>query len=151
MLRHGYYVQQVDGSIRHSVISVFLAPVFVAFGKLRPCRRKLRIPTPSVLHSRKCVRYAGTSTGSMCLQFGTSSGGKEVTKELQLYKSTFPNRSEPTLHTSPPWSGRDRRACMGPQYFTFPTFSTYIVWNMCRCLHSRWLLAPRCPSTALYP
>jgi len=27
-----------------------------------------------------------------------------------------------TLHTSPPWSGRDRSACMGPQYFTFPTY-----------------------------
>ena len=26
-----------------------------------------------------------------------------------------------TLHTSPPWSGRDRRVCMDPQYFTFPT------------------------------
>jgi len=32
------------------------------------------------------VRYSGTWTGSICLQFGTSSDGKEVNKELQLYK-----------------------------------------------------------------
>jgi len=56
-----------------------------------------------------------------------------------------------TLHTSPPWSVRDRRVCMGPQYFTFPTFSTYFVGSWCRLVRSRWLPAPHCPATALYP
>jgi len=53
-----------------------------------------------------------------------------------VYKSTFLNQ---TLHTSPPWSGRDRAVCMGPQYFTFPTFSTYFVGSGCRFVRSRWL------------
>jgi len=56
-----------------------------------------------------------------------------------------------TLHTSPPCSGRDRRACMGPQYFTFPNVSTYFVGSGCRLLHSSWLPAPHYPATALYP
>jgi len=41
-----------------------------------------------------------------------------------------------TLHTSPPWSGRDRRVCMDPQYFTFPTFSTYFVVSGCQFVPS---------------
>jgi len=56
-----------------------------------------------------------------------------------------------TLHTSPPWSGRDRRVCMDPQYFTFPTFSTYFVGSVCRFVRSRWMPAPHYPATALYP
>jgi hypothetical protein len=55
------------------------------------------------------------------------------------------------LHTSPPWSGRDRRVCMGPKYFTFPTFSIYFVGNGCRFVRSRWLPAPHFAATALYP
>jgi hypothetical protein len=47
-----------------------------------------------------------------------------------------------TLHTSPPWSGEGRRVCMNPQYFNFPTFSTYFVVSGCRFLHGRWLPAP---------
>jgi hypothetical protein len=43
-----------------------------------------------------------------------------------LYKSTFLNHLKQTLHTFPPWSGRDRRVCMGPQYFTFPTSSNIL-------------------------
>ena len=50
-----------------------------------------------------------------------------------------------TLHTSPPSSGRDRRACMGPQYFTFPTFSAYFVGSGCPLLRSTWLSAPHYP------
>jgi len=79
---HGYYVQPGGGAIRHSVISLILTPVFVAYRKSRPCRRQLRVPTPSVSQSRKCVRYDGTWAGSVYLQFGTSSDAKEVTKEL---------------------------------------------------------------------
>jgi len=56
-----------------------------------------------------------------------------------------------TLHTTHPWSGRDRRVCMGPQYFTFPTFSTYFVGSGCRFVRSRWLPAPHCTATALHP
>ena len=56
-----------------------------------------------------------------------------------------------TSHTSPPWSGRDRRVWMGPQYFTFPTFSTYFVVSWCRSVHSSWLPSPHCTTTALYP
>ena len=52
-----------------------------------------------------------------------------------------------TLHTSPPWSGRDRRGCIGPQYFTFPIFSTYFVGSGCRFVHSRWLPVPHCTAT----
>jgi len=56
-----------------------------------------------------------------------------------------------TLHTSPPRSGRDRKVCMGPQYFTFPTFSTYFVEIGCPCLCSSRLPAPHCTAAALYP
>jgi hypothetical protein len=56
-----------------------------------------------------------------------------------------------TLHTSPPWSGGSRRVCMDPQYFNFPTFSTYFVGSECRFVRSRWLPAPHFPATALYP
>jgi hypothetical protein len=55
-----------------------------------------------------------------------------------------------TLHTSPPWSGRDRGVCMGPQYFTFPTFLAYFVGSRCQFLRSSWLPAPHYPATALY-
>jgi hypothetical protein len=107
--RHRYHVLPGGGAIRHSVISLILVPVFVAYRKSRRCGQHLCVPNPSVLHSRKCVRYAGTRTGSMCLQFGTSSGTKELTKELQLYKSTFPNRLERNFAHITPWSVRDRR------------------------------------------
>jgi hypothetical protein len=47
-----FYVQPGDGAIRHSVISLILAPVSVTYRKSRPCRRQLRVPTASVLHCR---------------------------------------------------------------------------------------------------
>jgi len=50
--RHGYYVQPGGGAIHHSVISLIPARVFVAYWKSRPCRRQLRVPTPSLLQSR---------------------------------------------------------------------------------------------------
>jgi len=56
-----------------------------------------------------------------------------------------------TLHTSPPWSGRDHRVCMGPQYFIFTAFSTYFVVSGCQFVHSRWLPAPHCTAAVLYP
>jgi hypothetical protein len=54
-----------------------------------------------------------------------------------------------TLHTSPPWSGRYRRVCMGPQYLNFPTFSAYFVWNGWRFTRSLWLPAPHYPAPRL--
>jgi len=53
-----------------------------------------------------------------------------------------------TLHTSPPWSGRDRRVCMGPQY---STFSTYFAGSRRRFIHTGWRPSPRYTATALYP
>ena len=35
-----------------------------------------------------------------------------------LYKFTFLNRSEPNFPHVSPWSGRDRRVCMGPKFLT---------------------------------
>jgi hypothetical protein len=55
-----------------------------------------------------------------------------------------------TLHTSPPWSGRDRRVRMDSQYSTFPTFSTSSVASVCPMLRRRWLPAAGAPSKALY-
>jgi len=68
-----------------------------------------------------------------------------------LYKSTFLNRSEPNFAHISPVVWKRPRVCMGPQYFTFPTFSTYFVGSGCRFLGSRWLPAPHCTATALYP
>jgi len=39
---------------------------------------------------------------------------------------------------------------MNPQYFNFPTFSTYFVGSECRFLRNRWLPVPISPATALY-
>jgi len=70
-----------------------------------------------------------------------------------LYKFTshFWINLNQTLHTSPPWSGRDRTICMDPQYFTFSTFSTSSIGSECRILVRRWLLAQESSATALYP
>jgi len=46
-----------------------------------------------------------------------------------------------TLHTSPPWSGRDRRVCMVQKCLTFSTFLTFSVGSECRILGTKWLLA----------
>ena len=50
-----------------------------------------------------------------------------------------------TLHTYPPWSGEGRRVRMDPQYFNFPTFSTYFVGSECRFVLRRWLSARGSP------
>ena len=34
-----------------------------------------------------------------------------------------------TLHTSPPWSGRDRRVCMDPKFLTSSTFWALLLWG----------------------
>jgi hypothetical protein len=67
-----------------------------------------------------------------------------------LYKTTFLNRSEPNF-AHIPWSAWGRTVCMDPQYFNFPTFSTYFVGSDCQFLRSSWLSAPHSPATALYP
>jgi len=65
-----------------------------------------------------------------------------IRMNVRLYRiqiHIWPDRNQ-TLHTSPPWSGTDRRVCMGPQYFTFPTVSTYFVGSVCesRAAASSW-------------
>jgi len=46
-----------------------------------------------------------------------------------------------TLHTSLPWSGRDRRICMVRKCLTFSTFLTFFVGSECRILGMKWLPA----------
>jgi len=46
-----------------------------------------------------------------------------------------------TLHTSPPWSGRDRRVWMVRKYLTFSIFFTIFVGSECRILSTKWLPA----------
>jgi hypothetical protein len=64
-------------------------------------------------------------------------------------KSHFWTNLNQTLHTSPPWSGRDRRVCMDPRRLTFSTFLIYFVASECRFHDRRWL--PAQESSALYP
>jgi hypothetical protein len=40
---------------------------------------------------------------------------------------TDPNQ---TLHTSPPWSGRDRRVCTNPKFSTSSTFWALFLWGL---------------------
>ena len=63
-----------------------------------------------------------------------------------LYKFTFLNQ---TLHTSPPWSGRDRRVCMGLKFLTSSTFwalfslgATAESWAQDGCRCDRFLRYP---------
>jgi hypothetical protein len=46
-----------------------------------------------------------------------------------------------TLHTYPPWSGRDCRVCMVWKCLTFSTFLTFFVGSGCRILSTKWLPA----------
>jgi len=46
-----------------------------------------------------------------------------------------------TLHTSPPWSGRDRRVCMVRKCLTFSTFLAVFVASEYRILGTKWLAA----------
>jgi len=107
--RHRHNVVADGGVIRVSLISAILEGVPLTSRKLHRCRRQSHPPQLRIPYSGGCsdhvtditfnraagpsttalylsFQHAGTWTGSMCLQFGTSSDGKEVTKELQLYK-----------------------------------------------------------------
>jgi len=55
--------------------------------------------------------------------------------------SHFRNNRNQTLHTSPPWSGRDSRVCMVRKCLTFSTFLTFFVGKECRILGTKWLPA----------
>jgi hypothetical protein len=55
-----------------------------------------------------------------------------------------------TLHTSSPWSGRDRRVCMGPKFFTSSTFWAFFR-DRCRIMGTRWLPARPFSTIPLYP
>jgi hypothetical protein len=56
-----------------------------------------------------------------------------------------------TLHASPLGLEEVVGYVWTPQYFNFPTFSTYFVGSECPFTRGRWLPAPESPATALYP
>jgi len=56
-----------------------------------------------------------------------------------------------TLHTSPPWSGRERRVCVDPKFMTSSTISVLFLWGHCRIMGTRWLPARPFSATTLYP
>jgi hypothetical protein len=56
-----------------------------------------------------------------------------------------------TLHTSPPWSGRDRRVCMGPKFLTSSAFWAHFFRGHCRIMGTRWLPARPFSAIPLYP
>jgi len=56
-----------------------------------------------------------------------------------------------TLHTSPHWSGRDRRICMDPKFLTSSTFWVLFFGGHCRIMDTRWLPARPFSAITLYP
>jgi len=56
-----------------------------------------------------------------------------------------------TLHTSPSWSGRDRRVCMDPKFLTSSAFWALFFRSHCRMMGTRWLLARPFSAIPLYP
>jgi hypothetical protein len=56
-----------------------------------------------------------------------------------------------TLHTSPPWSGRDGRVCMGPGWLTSANFWALIFRAHYRIMGTRWLPARPFSAILLYP
>jgi hypothetical protein len=56
-----------------------------------------------------------------------------------------------TLHTSPPWSERDRRVCMNPKFVTSSTFWTLFFGGHCRVMGTRWLPVRPFSAIHLYP
>ena len=55
-----------------------------------------------------------------------------------------------TLHISPPWSGRDRRVCMNPNFLPFRHFDILFA-SVCRFQDIRWLPEQESSAIALYP
>jgi hypothetical protein len=56
-----------------------------------------------------------------------------------------------TLHTSPPWSGRDRKVCMNPKFLTSSTFGPFLFGGHCRTMGTRWLPTRPFFAILLYP
>jgi len=56
-----------------------------------------------------------------------------------------------TLHTSPPWSGRDRRVRMDLKFLTSSTFGSFSFGGHCRIMGTRWLPARPFSAITLYP
>jgi len=56
-----------------------------------------------------------------------------------------------TLHTSPPWSGRDRRVCMDPKFLTSSTFGSFSFGSHCRMMGTRRLPARPFSAITLFP
>ena len=51
----------------------------------------------------------------------------------------------------PPWSGRDRRVCMGPKVLTSSTICALFFRGHCRIMGTRWLPVRSFLSIPLYP
>jgi hypothetical protein len=64
--------------------------------------------------------------------------------------SHFRNNRNQTLHTSLPWSGRDRRVCMVRKCLTFSTFFTFFVGKSAES-SARNGCRGKSSATALYP
>jgi hypothetical protein len=56
-----------------------------------------------------------------------------------------------TLHTSPPWSGRDRRVCMDPKFLISSIFWDLFFGVHCRIMGTRWLPSQPFSAIPLYP
>jgi hypothetical protein len=56
-----------------------------------------------------------------------------------------------TLHTPPPWSGRDRRVRIDPKFSTSSTFWVLLGGGHCRVIGTRWLPARPFSAIPLYP
>ena len=106
-----------------------------------------------------CITMHGSENGKLWQQILVDNWQLHIKLKVCLFvcldvpytNSHFWTDLNQTLHTSPPWFGRDSWVCMSPQYFTFSTLSTSSVGSECRILGRRWLPAKESSATALYP
>jgi hypothetical protein len=70
---------------------------------------------------------------------------------LPYANSHFSTDVNQTLHTSPSWSGRDRRIFMDPKFSTSSTFGPFSFGGHCRIMGTRWLSARPFFAIPLYP
>jgi hypothetical protein len=130
------------------IVSVFLSWIYIWFNKLQNTSHKSK--RESLVLSLNFPQIMFLSTSCRLIWRNLYLIYKDECLFVSYTNPHFWTDRNQTLHTSPPWSGRDHRVCMGPQYFTFPTFSTYFVGSGCRFMLSRWLPAPHCFATTLY-
>jgi hypothetical protein len=122
--RHGYYVLPGGGAIRHSVISLILVPV------LCPTGNHVLADNTCAFQIQVCCTFGnaynmlGRERDPCVYNSEPPQAGRKRQRNCNYTNPHFRTDQNQTLHKSPPSSGRDRGACMGPQHFTFPTFST---------------------------